>query len=209
MVSRIGSITDDLDDGREAGTELVAAARLGSGDAFDVLVVRYAPGVRRFLTRFVGDADLADDLSQDTFWLAYRRLDTLLDDRRFAAWLYRIARNRAISHLRRERLRRTVSLDLISSRVWFHHSASRPPDIDAVVTEDVIQHAIDRLSSAERDAVLLHSVAGFNTNEVADILGISAAAAGRRISRGKDRFRRAYEELVDDTVPKGMLDLHA
>ncbi len=51
---------------------------------------------------------------------------------------------------------------------------------------------------SEREAVILHSVAGLNTNEIATIMRISPAAAGRRISRGKEHFRHIYVDAVDD-----------
>jgi len=196
----------------ETGSEgdLIVAARSGSADAFDLLMQRYYAGVRLYLYRFVNDPDLADDLAQDVFFTVYQKLHKLSDDRIFVAWLFRIARNHAISYLRRQRLRQTVSLDHLLPRLAPHHGGSRPSDAETLYLHDVIQQAIDELSSTERDAMLLHSIAGFSTVEIAEALGISTAAAGRRISRGKDHFRRQYAALThDDDSSKGTTKHHA
>ena len=186
------------------------AARSGSADVFDLLMQRYYTGVRLYLFRFVNDPDLADDLAQDVFFTVYQKLDKLSDNRSFVAWLYRIARNHAISYLRRQRLRQTVSLDRLLPRLVPRHGGSQPSDAETLCLHDAIQQAIDGLSSAERDAMLLHSIAGFSTAEIAEALGISTAAAGRRISRGKNHFRRRYAALTqEDDSSKGTSKHHA
>lgn len=190
--------------------ELLVAARSGSTDAFDLLMQRYYAGVRLYLFRFVNDPDLADDLTQDVFFTVYQKLHQLSDDRSFVAWLYRIARNHAISYLRRQRLRQTVRLDHLLPRLMLRLGGTRPNEAETLCLHDAIQQALDELSSVERDAMLLHSIAGFSTAEIAEALGISTAAAGRRISRGKDHFRRQYAALTqDDDSPKGTSKHHA
>lgn len=84
-------------------------------------------------------------------------------------------------------------------------SQPQPEDFDL---RDLIQETLETLSASERDAMLLHTVGGFTTEEVAAILGISASAAGRRISRGKEHFRRAYSALMDGDLSKGTHERH-
>lgn len=189
--------------------KLIAAARSGSAEAFDLLMLRYYDGVQLYLVRLVRDPNQAEDLAQDVFLAVHQKLHTLSDDRSFVAWLYRIAWNRGISHLRRQRIRQTFPLDRVLPWLAYRNGDKQTSDDETLCLHDLIQQVIDELSSAERGALLLHTVAGFNTAEVAEILGISTAAAGRRISRGKDHFRRLYAALVsDDDMSKRTIKHH-
>lgn len=188
--------------------EVVGEARSGSAAAFETLMLRYYPGIHAYLAYLVHDRELVDELAQDVFVTLHQKLHQLSEDRSIAAWLYRIARNHAISHLRRERLRRTVSLDRLQFRRPFHGANPSQPQPQDFDLRELIQEALGELSTAERDAVLLHSLVGFTTEEVAAILGITAAAAGRRISRGKAHFRHVYVSLVSGDPPNGTHEHH-
>jgi DNA-directed RNA polymerase specialized sigma24 family protein len=82
-----------------------------------------------------------------------------------------------------------VSLDALGDLLqgWFGRNA-----LDDVPTRHAIQTALDALPLGEREALLLHSLAGFTAREIAEILGISPDAAARRVSRGSQRFRQLY-----------------
>ena len=178
---------------KPADHELVASARAGAADAFAVLVHRYNAPLLGYFVRSSGDAELAADLTQETFLAAFRRLDRLAEDRSFAAWLFRIARNQQRSEWRRRRLRALVSLDRLLTRGRAPIPAlSRPDEGARYPVRDQVQRALDGLSAAHREALLLHHLGGFRGQEVADILGISVAAARKRIGRADAEFRRRY-----------------
>jgi RNA polymerase sigma-70 factor (ECF subfamily) len=177
--------------GEHAEIELVVAARSGSAVAFEALIDRYYAPIHAYLTQLMEDADQAEDLTQDTFLAAYRVLFQLRDDRSFAAWLYRIAHNLATSALRRRRLIRLISLDRIVDHIARRGGAAGDELPDLELRDDV-EAVLRQLSPAEREALVLHCLAGFTAAEVGGILGISSFAAGRRISRGKADFRARY-----------------
>jgi len=81
---------------------LVLQTRNGDLNAFEILVERYERRLLRYLGQYVGNGD-AEDLLQDTFFKAFRCLSRYRTGRSFNAWLYAIARNTAISHLRKRR----------------------------------------------------------------------------------------------------------
>src|SRR6188768_1235005 len=83
---------------------LVERARAGDQAAFAQLFERYHAPILNYLHRMVGDRALAEDLTQDTFIKAYNALSRTKPDLAFKAWLYRIATNTAISHLRRGKI---------------------------------------------------------------------------------------------------------
>lgn len=172
---------------------LVAAAQTGSVQAFTLLVERHHAAVLRYIARLVGDRELAADLVQETFLDAFRHLDRMRDDRSFAAWLYTIARNHVLMSWRRQRLRRFVSLDWLAAGIGAVLPALRVPESNEACLEgDLIQQVLDDLKPSLREALLLHSLWGFSSQEVAQILGISLVAARKRIGRAKEQFRAEY-----------------
>lgn len=176
----------------------VAAAQTGSRQAFETLVDRYYRQIQHYLTRQVNDHELAADLTQETFVDAFRRLDRLQDDRPFAAWLYRIARNNMLHELRKHRVRQNVSLE------WLHpHDQSALADVttgerlEACHERDLIHTVLNQLSPTLREPLLLYTLWGFPGQEVARILDISAPAARQRISRAREEFCQRYQELYN------------
>lgn len=156
---------------------------------FTALVAAYEAPLGRYLTRLVGDHELARDLLQDTLLSAYRSLaDTQPTQPK--AWLYRIATNHALAHFRRRRLIVWIPL----SRLPF---GARAPSVaghaDRVAAETAIGEALDRLDPRER-ACLLLDAAGFSGNELAEQLGCSVAAARMRLSRARAAFREHYRQ---------------
>ena len=86
--------------------DLIDRAREGSTEAFTRLVQLHQARVRAFVSRFVREDDVADDLAQEVFLRAFRALKDWRPEGAFASWLFVLARNRALEHLRSERRRR-------------------------------------------------------------------------------------------------------
>src|ERR1700730_2785255 len=82
--------------------QLVVAALLGDIAAFDVLVLRYRPAVLAAVSRQISRREMAEDICQEAFLLAFKALPQLADRSRFPAWLHAIARRQAIRHSRGE-----------------------------------------------------------------------------------------------------------
>lgn len=178
---------------------VVDMVRTGDVAAFDVLVDRYWGPLTRHLVYRVADPELGADLAQDAFLDAFRHLDRFDGHRPFAAWLYGIAHNRLRMHWRRHRLRQFVSLDWLTGTVPATPPALQQADGSAAYLEqDVLLQVLAGLTPPLREALLLHSLDGFTAPEIAGILGISRAAAERRISRAKEQFRQHYRDLNND-----------
>ncbi len=172
---------------------LVGAARCGAAWAFPLLVQRYHSPLLRSLTRRTTDPDLAADLTQQTFLDAFRHLHRLPDDRPFAAWLYRIAHNHLLMEWRRQRLRRLISLDgLLTQAGPLLPGLCQPDGTGRAHERTMIEQALAGLSPPLRDALLLHSLGGVPSRDVAGLLGIAPEAARKRISRAKEQFRQRY-----------------
>ena len=179
--------------------------RLGEA-AFAALIDRYYAPLLRYLTRQSGDGELAADLTQATFLAAYRSRDQLADEGAVGAWLFGIGRNELRMEWRRRRLRRLVSLDWLAPRGEGTASEGerraptgsglaalqRADASEPCAERDRIQRVLDGLSPTLREALLLHALCGFAGGEVAAIVGVSPAAARKRIARAEAAFRERY-----------------
>jgi RNA polymerase sigma factor (sigma-70 family) len=182
--------------GLETEEDLVDAATGGSDHAFTKLAERYYDSIFGYLVRQTGDRELAEDLAQETMVIAYRKIRTLEDGRRFPGWLFRIAQNELRSNRRRARLRQFFSLDKLRDDFGYTTPTNdRSSDPQSATERDQIQQVLDELSPNLRDALLLARLWGFPSKEVARILGISPSAARQRISRADEQFRALYQQL--------------
>ena len=166
--------------------DLIAKARRGHVDAYNVLVSRWEKRVFNYLLRLVGNREDALDLSQDVFLKAYQNLKKLEDEGRFAAWLYRIAHNEAYSLLRKNRPEgemtvEPTTLDL-TGRMY-------PVELSLAV-----ERALAGLNVDQREAVQLKVYQGFKFDEMAEILGCP-------VSTVKSRLYTALDLLKESLAP--------
>ncbi len=192
------------DEGDEA---LAARAATGVELAFEELVSRYQSRVYRLARRLTGDEGDAKDVLQETFLAAYRGLAAFRGDSRFSTWLYRIATNAALMHRRARARRATESLEVFLPRFdadGVH--AAEPADLRAASRADELldrkllaekaRAALDRLPAIYRDAFVLRDLEEMTTAEVADLLGIDAAAVRQRVHRARLMLRGYLSDLV-------------
>lgn len=153
---------------------------------------RNQAGVRAFIASLVRDWTLADDLCQETFLRALEHGADLADPAKAKPWLYRIARNLSLDHLRQR--------GALEPR-----RAELTPDLQdglAAMTDDLLERRqmsacvrskLDLLSPGQRSIISLHELAGLSCTEMAQVLQISEGAAKVRLHRA----RRALKEVLE------------
>lgn len=167
--------------------DLVERARAGDQVAFARLFEQYHAPVLNYLHRMVGDRALAEDLAQDTFVKAYNALPGTRPDLAFKAWIYRIATNTAISHLRRRKIVQWIP---------FMPGMDRAGDdsIERTVgRQHDIEQTLDKLPKHYAAVLLLRHYQGLSLAETADALGITENAAKLRLFRARKAFAEAYD----------------
>ena len=169
--------------------DLIAKARRGHVDAYNVLVSRWEKRVFNYLLRLVGHREDALDLSQDVFLKAYQNLRKLEDAAKFPGWLFRIAHNEAYSLLRKNRPEGELAAE---PRTGEASSRMFPVELSLAV-----QSALTRLSDDQREAVLLKVYQGFKFEEMAEILACP-------VSTVKSRLYTALDLLKQTLAPVNM-----
>lgn len=163
--------------------ELIALVRRGSSDAAAVLFDRYWEYAWRAAYAVTFDRSLADDAAQDAVQQAFGALDRFDETRPFGPWLKRIAVNRAIDHLRRDRRR----VELESS------SSSHPPVACAAPDDDVlfsaVVAAVASLDEAKRLVVVLRYWVDLPLDEISGVLGLPVGTVASRLSRALEELR--------------------
>ncbi len=168
-----------------------AMGRYVDGDAasFRVVYDALAPVVLRCQMRWVGDAALASDLTQETFLRVHRARDRYRAGAPVGPWVITIARRLSIDALRRKGAARV--------RVTGDGTVPEVPVMPEVAEEstawivDAVREAIEALPDGQREVVAMHKLEGMPLAEVAERLGIREGAARVRAHRGYNRLRAA------------------
>ena len=162
----------------------------GSLEAFQELYAQVAPGVRRYLLHLAAGSEIADDLLQETFLQMHRSRAAYNPKYAVKPWVFGLARNVFLMNRR-------------AARQWARVHKSREelpefpvlPEADRFGSKDEIRRGLAYSSPDQAEALLLHHEWGFSFEEIAGMLGISAAAARARASRGMAGLRVTLNSL--------------
>ena len=189
----------------KSDAELVAEALRGRQEAFRELVVRFERPVYSLVVRMVQDPATAEDLAQEVFIKAFRRLDTYDPQRKLASWLFKIAHNTTIDHLRRN-APDTVPLEADRSEeegrgglaaILADESLEDPSA--AAERKDMarsLERAIARLRPEYREVVVLFYLEGASYQEICEAVGLPLGTV-------KTNLHRARKELAQEMAALG------
>jgi RNA polymerase sigma-70 factor (ECF subfamily) len=161
--------------------DLIAKARRGDVEAYNLLVSRWEKRIFNYLLRLVANREDAMDLSQDVFLKAYQNLPKLDDAARFSGWLFRIAHNEAFSMLRKRRPEGELTREPQSAGAL---AGLLPMELSLAV-----QTALGRLNEDQREAVLLKVFQGFKFEEMAEILDCPLSTVKSRLYTALDLLK--------------------
>lgn len=169
-------------------SDLELAARVVSSNdqvAFQQLVQRHQSAIRGFLRRLLaGDHGTADDLAQDTFLIAYRKLSTLKSGGSLLSWLHTIAYRQFLQH-KRKHARQTVMAEPPVQSV---------DNREAVDAEILLPKLMRQVSDEERACLTLAYAAGMSHPEIAGITGMALGTVKSHIQRGKHKLQKWLEK---------------
>jgi RNA polymerase sigma-70 factor (ECF subfamily) len=166
--------------------DLIAKARSGDVEAYNLLVSRWEKRVFNYLLRLVSNREDALDVSQDVFLKAYQNLPKLDDAARFSGWLFRIAHNEAFSLLRRRRPESELAGEPRGEDFDARHARGSllPMELSLAV-----ETALGRLNDDQREAVLLKVYQGFKFEEMAEILECPVSTVKSRLYTALDLLK--------------------
>ena len=191
-------------------TALVERARARDVTAFETLVGRYQSKLYRLTTRFVSNQTDRQEILQDALVAAWRNLPAFEGRAQFGNWMYRVTTNPALMHLRSRNRHPEIALgdieptalndafDMHGPMLGAGTDWSRRPDevLQSRELRHHLQHAVDALPEGLRTVFLLRDVDGLSTEDTAEVLGLTVAAAKTRLHRARAALREAIRDYV-------------
>ena len=183
--------------------ELVRSILSGDDSAFSALVDKYQKSVHALAWREIGDFQIAEEIAQDTFLLAYKKLPTLKNQHQFAGWLYVIARNLCTDWHRRKK-------PTMQSLEATNRKTLEKSDYERFVEEqrekaaaerrrELVRNLLDKLPESERTVMTLYYLGEMTSEAISKFLGVSVNTIKSRLRRARIRLKEE-EPMIRDTL---------
>ena len=181
--------------------ELIKRFQEGDLYAFDLIVHRYKDALFNFTYRYLGNSQEAEDVVQETFLRIFRNRFAYRQIAKFSTWIYTIAGNLAKTELRKRKRRRQVyTSDMGFDDKEFEivdTKADTEREVDSMLTEKLIQAAIDKLPERFRKVILLVDVQELSYEEVSKIMRVPLGTVKSRVNRARLKLQGMLQELFD------------
>ena len=193
---------------RENDVQLIRKILSGDEAAFGVLVEKYQKSVHALVWRKIGDYHYAEDIMQDAFLQAYKKLSTLKNPNQFAGWLYVIANRLCIDWTRKQksiRKQKPAMQSLEDTRQkeveessYKHYISEQRRTESAEYCHELVRKLLDKLPENERTVVTLFYLDEMSTKEISKFLDVSANTIASRLHRARKRLKTDQEILVQE-----------
>ena len=179
-----------------ADPELVAGAARGVEGSFEELVNRYQRPISAYVYRMVGDYDAALDLTQEIFIKVYASLARYRPEFKFSTWIYKIAHNAAIDHLRR-----TSSRERSLTTGTEGDNYELPLEADGLTPEQQsereerrgeIEMVVQSLPTAYRELIVLRHSQDLTYEEIVEVTGLPLGTVKNRLFRAREMMRQQF-----------------
>ena len=185
--------------------DLVARARAGDVAAFEALYHGHQAGIYTYIRSQVREAELAADLTQQTFVRAWQSLKRLRAEGAFRGWLHRIAANLVRDEVKSGRARLEITASAFPEDPLIAPDPGPDPEQIALDGElrTAVRAALDTLSPEQRAAVVMHHLEGMPVHEIARAQGVRPGTVMSRLARARAALRTqlsSYVEASDDAM---------
>ncbi len=179
-----------------ADCDLVTRAASGREDGFEELVRRYQRPIAAYVYRMVGDYEAALDLTQEVFIKVYNSLRRYRSEFKFSTWIYKIAHNSAVDHLRRQGGREQALLREFDGEQYDlpieSHRPSPEQESERAERRAEIEQVVSQLPSAYRELVVLRHSHDLSYDEIAEVTGLPLGTVKNRLFRAREVMRREF-----------------
>jgi RNA polymerase sigma-70 factor (ECF subfamily) len=178
--------------------------RYGAGDAaaFDALYARHKGGVYRYLLRQLREPAIAEELFQDIWLNLVNARERYTVQARFSTWLYRIAHNRLVDHVRRQGNTAVVSINQNDEDddppLEIADDTARTPEARQWATQQLerIVELVEALPAAQREAFLLYHEGDLGVDDIAEATGVNRETAKSRLRYAFNKLRKGLEDYL-------------
>ena len=191
--------------------DLIQRVLDGNQDAFTTLVNKYQKSVHALVWRKIGDFHIAEELTQDVFLKAYKRLSTLKRPEQFPGWLYVIATRHCVSWLRKKqvpiRSLDAMPTDELEEACYAQYEAARNETTAIEQRRELVKRLLKKLPESERTVVTLYYLAEMSGAEISQFLGVSPNTVRSRLHRARQRLEK-QEAIIQEVFGSFQLSPH-
>lgn len=172
----------------ETELELVRKVKNGETDVFNELVRCYQRRLYVAVYRMVHNASETEDLVQEVFIHAFRGIASFNEKYHFSTWIYRIAMNLSINHLKKHRMR-AVPLDELPEKFAQDKKANPAEQASESILKEKVKNALEQLPSEQKAVFVLRTYEEFSYDEIAKALKTSKGTVMSRLSRAREKLK--------------------
>ena len=183
------------EDVRAADLELARRCRQGDAAAFEELYRTHAGRLFNLVLRMAGSAQEAEDLLQEVFLQAYRKLGSFRGESSLGTWLYRLAVNLSLDHLRGRQVKMSRATDSLDAE-GAEEPVAALPIVPTAISRIDLDRAIARLPEGCRAAFVLHDIEGLDHLEVAQVLGVTEGTSKSQVHKARMKLRVMLGSVV-------------
>lgn len=182
--------------------QIVRRVLRGRREDFSLILERYQRPIFNFIYRFFGSYEVAEELTQETFLRCYQFLKSYDPKRKFSTWLYTVAKNLCIDHLKKKKKAREISLDhsiAAIERTDAGRSRKMDPQLSCIRNQEDARllEALGELEASRRMVLVLFYFQGLSYQEIAEALSVPVSTVKIRIFRAKKALLARMEERGD------------
>ena len=183
--------------------ELIQSVLSGDEAAFSALVRKYQKGVHALAWRKIGDFHIAEEITQDTFLQAHKKLASLKNPSQFAGWLYVIADRLCRAWFRKKQPNmpslEAVSDETLEKTAYSHHVCEQREDTAVEHQREIVQRLMAKLPESERTVMVLYYLGEMTCEEISKFLGVSPNTVKSRLQRARKRLKNE-EPIIRETL---------
>lgn len=195
--------------------QLVKIIRRGEHERYAELINRYRGKLFAYLYCLVGQKDETEDLLQIVFIKVYKNLARFDQSRKFSSWIYRIAHNEAVNHIKRKYLKKFVSWeDIVTTKDQLELSSTEDNASEEWIKNERVKEVhdiVDKLPVKYKQVLILRYFSGKSYKEMAEIIGKPVNTVGTLINRAKEKLheeiKNEEEKIGKNKVSSGMREV--
>ena len=183
--------------------KLIQRILAGDENAFERLVRRYQRQIHAYILRKMGDFQVAEDITQETFLRVYQKLDTLNHPTQFSKWLYAIVDHLCVAWFRKNRLQirslEEVHISEVEGEAYSRYIAAEHAKATAESHRDLVKKLLMTLKENDREVITLHYFEEMTSSEIGETLGVSENTVKSRLRRARQRLKK-YELMIREAL---------
>ena len=188
----------------ENDVQLIRRILSDDDEAFSILVQKYQKSVHALVWRKINDFHYAEEITQDTFLQAYKKLSTLKNPNQFSGWLYVIANRLCLNWLNRHKPAiqslEDTSMEEIEESAYNHYQSEQREAEGTEHRYEIAQRLLSKLPESERTVMTLYYLGEMTAKEISKFLGVSVNTITSRLRRARERLQQDQELLVQEVL---------